>query len=280
VGFIPSHIEVRSGSAEPTRAALVVHGMLGSGANWRSFIRRLVDTDPGAARFRWILVDLRHHGDSALTVAPAPHTVRACAEDLRALEASLGVEFELVFGHSFGGKVALEYARLREVPPRGVWILDTPLSAEAGAAGRSEIGRVLGALRALGEPLPGRAELQDKLEAAGLSRALAQWMTTNLRGNAEVGYRWKFDLDGCEALIEDYFSRDLWGLAEQLAGRTRLHCVRGGRSDRFSADEVRRLEDSPGIFTHVIEDAGHWLHVDAPEALRVLFFNGVSEIGG
>ena len=79
-----------------------LHGILGSGANWRTFARRFVEAKP---TWRAVLVDLRKHGASQ--DFPAPHTLVACADDLRALEKSIG-RFDGVLGHSFGGKVALE----------------------------------------------------------------------------------------------------------------------------------------------------------------------------
>lgn len=272
--FVPHHLEVCAPGVTPARAALVVHGILGSAANWRSFVRKLVDTDPVAATFRWVLVDLRNHGDSL--GAPPPHTVRACAEDLSALEQALGLPFALSFGHSFGGKVALAHAALAPAL-QGVWVLDTPLGLEPvdDPLARSEVGRVMALLDTIPEPLPGRAELQARLEAAGLSRALAQWMTTNVRGTADTGYRWRFDLGGCKALIADYFALDAWPIARALAHRMAVHCVRGGRSDRFSVVELAQLEASPFIASHLLPSAGHWLHVDDPDGLRGLFAQAV-----
>lgn len=279
-GFVPAHLVVEKPGA--ARTAFVVHGILGSAANWRSFVRRLVDASPVAAAWRWVLVDLRGHGES--TAAPdssgpngprgepaPPHTVAACAADLERLAGALGVDVELVLGHSFGGKVALVFGD-RHRATRAAWLLDTPPGA-VGQGGMSasidEVARVFEVIESVPEPLPGRAEVATAMRSAGLSEGLAQWMTTNVR-NAPDGYRWKFDLPTASALVEDYAALDLWPLVEAPRAGLEVVVVRGGRSSRFTDADVARL-DRLGARACVIPEAGHWLHVDAPEALAGLF---------
>src|SRR4051812_5798794 len=103
----------------PGALSFVLHGALGSGQNFSRFIQRLSQERPA---YRYVLVDLRHHGDSR--DAPAPNTLAACAADLRVLGEHLGRAPDLLIGHSFGGKVALEYARQGSAELRQVWVLD------------------------------------------------------------------------------------------------------------------------------------------------------------
>ncbi|MCC6623413.1 MAG: alpha/beta hydrolase [Deltaproteobacteria bacterium] len=275
-GFVPSHLVLTAPGVEPSRTTLVVHGILGSAANWRGYVRGLLDGRWGdgerARATRWVLVDLRGHGDNFQLVggAPPPHTVAACAADIRRLEARLGVEFDRVVGHSFGGRVALELGRapggVREI----VSIDSPPGPAFEGPAARVELERVLAALGALspgGAPLPGRAEVASALRAAGMSEALALWMTTNVRGTAETGYRWKFDLAVVEALLDDYFATDLVPVVKELSrsGSVGVRFVVGGRSDRFDARTRAALAELGRV--DVLPDAGHWVHVDDPAGL-------------
>ena len=115
--WVPHAVKVAAEGSEPRGWLLFLHGILGSGANWRTIARKLV-----AARPEWgaVLVDLRKHGRSQ--GAPPPHTVDAAADDLVRLAADLGLPVAGVIGHSFGGKVTLALRGKLELAE--LWVLD------------------------------------------------------------------------------------------------------------------------------------------------------------
>ncbi|MGM0574385.1 MAG: alpha/beta fold hydrolase [Myxococcota bacterium] len=268
--FLPAHLDVKAPKSTPERTAFVLHGILGSGRNWRSFCRRLARAHPA---WRFVLVDHRNHGDSH--GAPPPHTLDACADDLARLADDLGVTPEVVIGHSYGGKVALAYARAYPDDLRNAWVLDSPVSARERDPGTSEIAHVLRELRDVPQPLEDREDVVGILTDKGFSKTLARWMTTNLRRADEgEGYVWRFDLDGVEEMLEHYFEEDFCGFLADLPPGVVVDVVRAERSDRWSEAEVSWMEensapDGPVRF-HTLEGAGHWLHVDAPDALAKL----------
>src|SRR5688500_19013260 len=94
-----------SEGASPGRWFVFLHGILGSGANWRTFARQIV-----AARPEWgaLLVDLRLHGESRDLLPP--HTLAAAARDVALAVEARGGGVRAVLGHSFGGKVAIALA--------------------------------------------------------------------------------------------------------------------------------------------------------------------------
>ena len=71
-----------------------------------------------------------------------------------------------------------------------------------------------------------------------------------------------------DALLIDYWEEDLWPTAEAPPGDVQVHLVRAGRSDRWTSDDLLRLGGVKNV--HVLPTAGHWLHVDDPDALEEL----------
>lgn len=262
--FIPHHRLIEASGAE--KLAFVLHGALGSGQNFSRFIQKLAAQRP---EYRYALVDLRHHGHS--TGAPAPNTLEACAEDLARLGGFLGREPDVLIGHSFGGKVALEYARRGSAGLRQAWILDSVPGAQAEPED-SEILRVIAAVRAVPVPAASRRDVVEHLGRQGLSSGLSEWMATNLKREGER-YTWLFDLDAIEELMGDYFRVDLWSFLEQARARPELRLVVAERSDRWTPELRARaaaLPSSTSVVYHELANAGHWVHVDNPEGLLAL----------
>jgi pimeloyl-ACP methyl ester carboxylesterase len=241
------------------RTAVILHGILGSKNNWRSFAHRLADASPG---WRVVCCDVRNHGESHGQAAP--HTIEACADDVSATVASIDV----VIGHSFSGKVALELARRHSV--RVAVSLDCPPGPRTFAG--TDIERVLEAVGTVTMPVESRRDLVEALRARGLPDALAQWMTTNLRYVDGAGFTWRFYLPAIPAMLASFGALDLWPVVEEPAG-VKVVLVRGGRSDRFTVGDLARFASAVArgaVTAHVLPSAGHWLHTDDPEGLLTL----------
>ncbi len=261
---------VRAPGGAPLRTLFVLHGIFGSGRNWRNFAGRLVLERP---EWEVVLVDLRGHGESA--AAPGPHTIAACAADLDALAHALGRPAEAVAGHSFGGKVAMAWAAAAPEGIRQLWILDSP-PGSGPAGGKepadSEVGRMVRVLKTIPLPVARRALVAEEIAAAGVAPPVARWMATNLR-TGTGGHVWTFDLAAVEDLLADYWRADLWPFLEVPPPGLAVHAVRGGRSDRWTAPDVSQHEAlaARGLLGwHVLPGAGHWLQVDDPAGLLAL----------
>lgn len=247
-------------------ACVVLHGILGSGRNLRGFAQLLGQQLPA---WQFLLVDLRHHGQSA--GAPPPDDLDACVADLRRLCAALGVHPAAVVGHSFGGKVAMQW--MADPPPslRALAVLDTQPHLQAHeddspAAAR----RMLALLRAVPQPLASRQDLANHLHPAGIDAPVVQWLQTNLHA-ADGGYRWKFDLDGVGRLLDSYYATDSWPRLRQCPPQVQVLVVRAGRSDRWTPPVLAGFAQLPAqVRLRELPNAGHWLHVDDPAGLAAL----------
>ena len=246
----------------------ILHGILGSKQNWTRFARLLAQSCP---HYRIVTIDLRCHGESSF-VFEEPHHVDACAHDLYELAQEIGFP-EVVLGHSFGGKVALCYATHPQLTPllspEAVWTLDSPLDAQIQPS-QSDIVRIIEFCLHLPMPVASRGDLIRLFLDQGFSEGMAQWMTTNLKRVQEgkQGFEWKFNLNGIQSLIQDYWTIDGWSHLKQLKGQCEVYLLRAESGMRWSPTAIERLrEDYAFAHQPVLEKSGHWVHIDQPLAL-------------
>ncbi len=274
-----AHSLVTAKGASPDRYSLFLHGILGTRANWRGIARRVVEQRP-----EWgaILVDLREHGDSL--DLPPPHTIAACAADIVSLVDSLGLPVFGALGHSFGGKVVLEWLRTRSGVDTRAWIIDSSPSVRTVLQDGSETAEVLGVLGSLPTEWESRESFVSAITSAGLPEPIAHWLAMNLRRTEDGGRRFGPDLGTIRELLVDYANTDVWPVVESIPAGDSLDFVLGERSPVVSADDRTRLETiaskDPRVRVHVVQGAGHWVHVDAPESLISLLVDGFASSPG
>lgn len=260
------HSLITAPGASPRRWLLSLHGIFGSGDNWRGFARRLVEAQPS-----WgiALVDLRMHGRSMHL--PPPHTVLAAANDLAALASSLPGQVQGVLGHSFGGKVALAYLDQHPQHLGPVIIVDSNPGTRKNEHDVESASRVLRLLEENAGPFPSRQAFVERVMSAGVSLGVAQFLAKNVEKRGEQ-YFFRLDLCAIDSLLESYFTTDLWHALEAPPGDAHVWLIIGGRSTTLDAADRERAqkaaERSPGrLRVETIEKADHWVHVDAPEEL-------------
>ncbi len=272
--FLPHHAIVTAPSANPSRYMFVLHGIFGSGGNFRSFIRRLAESCP---QWGFVLVDLRGHGMSL--GAPPPHTIESSAQDLVRLGQHLGLNIRGIMGHSFGGKVTLQYAALCPDELDEVWVLDSTPSTRVGGMQTVGAAHVLDTLDALPTTFATREFFVEHMAASGMDRPQIEWLAMNVRRDGDL-FRFRLDLPTIRALLEDYFARDLWSVLEQRNTHRRLGFVIGGRSITVSPADRDRLSKlsatNPHLAIHVLERADHWVHVDDPDGLFQVLHHALS----
>ncbi|MBA0809452.1 hypothetical protein Gohar_025103 [Gossypium harknessii] len=279
--------EIQANPNKPyTHTAFILHGLLGSARNWRSFSRTLVSSlSDSPSEWRMVLVDLRNHGKSAeMEGLDPPHDLVNAAKDLGNLINSKGWESpDVVIGHSMGGKVALQFAKgcgNRDYGenvklPKQLWVLDSVPGEVISDNSDGEVEKVLQTLQSLPSTVPSRKWLVNHMLDLGFSKSLSEWIGTNLKkaGGEET---WAFNLEGAAQMFHSYRELSYWSLLEHPPKGLEISIVRAEKSDRWDADVITRLESlaspegdgSAGkISVHVLPSSGHWVHVDNPKGL-------------
>lgn len=230
---------------------LILHGLFGSGSNWRRIAKALQQE-----HHRACLVDLRNHGQS-------PHHAEmsypAMAADVLRLMDTLGLDQASLLGHSMGGKVAMWLAL--EHPERIARLVVADMAPVAYAED-GDHRELIDALLALDlENLASRAEATERLAEAIPSLGIRQFLLTNLEQH-QGNWRWRIPLQR----LRDSLAV-LRGFPEprgQYPGPALfLHGGQSGYVQESSHARIREL--FPQARFSVMPDCGHWLHAEDPD---------------
>ncbi|MFT7617369.1 MAG: pimeloyl-ACP methyl ester carboxylesterase [Planctomycetota bacterium] len=271
------YVIVEGPDKDAERQLYLVHGILGSSKNWRSFAKQLVANDPS---WRVVLVDLPGHGMSR--GVPGPYDLPACGAQLLEIASKVGPPRALI-GHSFGGKVVCQASLQFPANPLAVVVLDCPLLAmESVTRTNSEIGKVIEVIQDVPQPSERRSDVARRFESAGFSRSLSGWMATNLvRQDDGAGYVWHFNSEAIPDLLEDYWARDYHEHLENPQKEREFLLVKAEQSDRFGPEEIAKshaLAKDGRIQWVELEKAGHWLHIDNPTGLQAILGEFLSSL--
>jgi pimeloyl-ACP methyl ester carboxylesterase len=256
------------------RTIAFLHGILGRGSNLRTIARRFVEARP-----QWTawLVDMRGHGRSPKGT-PSP-SLETAARDVVNMSARATPPLHAIVGHSFGGKVALEVARIGAMASlEHVVVIDSVPGIREPLRGDDSALAVIEKINALPSTLASKSDFVGALVASGITGAVAQWLAQSVEKEGDH-VRFVLDLEEIRALILDYFARDLWPVVERPPGVTGVHLVIGDRSDAYSSADRERAARIAATTERVTVDvlhAGHWVHVDDPDGLLRTLLDRVS----
>ena len=245
--------------------ALVLHGLFGSGTNWRTIARRL------GSRLECHLVDQRNHGRS-------PHArgmaYPALADDVLAYLEARGIDQAGLIGHSMGGKSAMTLALT--APERVRWLIVADI---APAPSPSDHRPIVEALRALTlDSLTSRAAADSALAHTFPDPGLRQFLLQNLV-HGDGGLRWRIDLEAIAEALPDLTGFPPTAPGAAYRGPTLF--LRGERSDYVTARHEPRIRALfPSASVDTIADAGHWLHAEQPAAVTDRIARFVDEAAG
>ena len=236
-------------------AVLLLHGFTHTGASWDPVIAALGE------RYRSLAPDLRGHGARSEL---EPVTLDAVIGDIAALSAP---RFALV-GYSMGGRIALHTAlALRERVDRLVLIGASPGIRDP---------------RARAERRRDDERLAAEIESEEIDEFARRWAATPVLAGQPPSV--------ATAAYEDRLRSTPTGLARALRGLgtgalpslwdrlgelvTPVALVVGERDERFTAIAAEMVDALPTAELLVVSDAGHAVHLEAPERVADAIVRG------
>lgn len=261
---------------------ICAHGAQDHGRMWDGLAPRLAGLG-----YRVLAPDLRGHGDSGRI--STGHVWNASALDLGLLARSVADTVGLV-GHSFGSGQLMWVAALWPDLVRWTVSLDGLGPPPAAFAERDLAEMTVAALdageRALFAPprtYPDRAEMVDRRARANprLPRPWVEHLVEHGSIETEGGWTWKHDRMFNIGLPSG-FSIDHLN-AEHALVRCPVLALTGAEHDTWSelapADVAQRLSFIPDVRHREVEGAGHYLHIEQPDAVFAMVAEFLADVG-
>ena len=245
------------------RPVTLLHGFTQSGRSWRELISKL------PAGYRWIIPDLRGHGETQIWKG-AECSMDACTADLVKLWDALGVERSHLVGYSMGGRLALHVAARR--PDRVLSVFT--IGAHAGLEEDAREGR-----------RQGDEALAARIEKEGIEAFVNYWGSQPMfagierRGPtyaAEVrAERLRNHAAGLACSLRGMGAGAMQPLWDDLA-HVEFPCTFvAGQLDHGYVASARRLASTvANSRVEIVPRAGHSVHQERPDAVaRLLAFH-------
>jgi pimeloyl-ACP methyl ester carboxylesterase len=229
----------------------ILHGLFGSGRNWRSVAQHL------AVRHRVLAFDLRNHGGSPWADGMSYGEM---VEDLRASLRARGINRAALLGHSMGGKIAMVMALLHPDEVDRLAVVDI-----APTVNPPTLLAYIRAMRAVDlDGVTRRGEVDIRLATAVPDPAERAFLLQNLV-LGEGPPHWRLNLGAIERDFPHIAGFPDLPVGTDYSGPALF--IAGACSNYIQpAHEpiIRRLFPQTQI-SH-IEGAGHWVHAEQPQA--------------
>lgn len=227
---------------------LILHGLFGSGDNWQSLAKQY------AEHYKVYLIDQRNHGHSPFS---DEMSYDAMSEDLYNLMADEGLRDVYLIGHSMGGKTALRFAQQYD------FLIEKMIVADMGIKEyRPHHEEIFKGLLAVDiEHCESRREAEERLSVHVQEEGTKQFLLKNMYWKEPGKLAWRFNLPVLYNTRHEVVKAIP---AEKINVETLF--LKGGKSNyvpETDFESIRELVPHSRFVT--IENAGHWLHAEAPQ---------------
>ncbi len=227
---------------------VILHGLFGSLDNWLTHAKKLSEY------YQVILVDQRNHGHSDWS---DEFNYNILAQDLKELLDHLQLKKVLLLGHSMGGKTVIEFTQnypeyIEKLIVVDIGVKQYPMHHQQILAGLNTIDLSLVHTR-------GEAEKIMKLHIDSIG--VRQFLLKNLYWKDKGQLAWRMNIP----VLEKQMINILAKLSDTPVFVPTLF-IRGSLSNYILVEDFEDLEDVfNDIRIETIENAGHWVHAEAPE---------------
>lgn len=238
------------GEGEPL---VMLHGLFGSADNLGGLARNLEED------FRVISFDLRNHGRSAHADTMSYPEMAA---DVVGMLDQIGVETFFLFGHSMGGKTAMQLTLDNPGRVNKLVVADiAPVEYDHHHTA------ILKGLRAVAESdAISRADAEAILAPYVEEPDVLSFLLTNWRRGKDGKGSWRIGLDAIE---HDYANIVAANVGEAV--ETPVLFLRGGLSGYIKPEHREAtLALFPNAVVRTVEGTGHWLHAEKPDLVARL----------
>jgi pimeloyl-ACP methyl ester carboxylesterase len=234
------------GEATSHPALLIVHGLFGSGRNWRAIAKRL------SADRRVITIDMRNHAGSFWD---ADHSYHDLADDLAQTMTQIKGPVDIM-AHSMGGKAAMVLASRNPPDLNRIIIVDiAPIAYSHSQITNIDVMRGLDITN-----ITRRSEVDkmlcDQIPDPATRAFLAQSLDLSENGN-----RWTLNLDALADNMEHIIGfPDISGVFPN-----EVLFIKGGLSEYIRPEYMPKINRLfPKASVQEIAGSGHWVHAEAP----------------
>tara|TARA_B100001996_G_scaffold380576_1_gene368258 strand:+ start:247 stop:1074 length:828 start_codon:yes stop_codon:yes gene_type:complete len=232
---------------------VVLHGLFGSGKNWRSFAGSLEED------FQVWTLDARNHGDS-------PHadsmSYQQMAEDVVRFFDENELENVILLGHSMGGKTAMQLA-LR-FPDRIAALIVVDIAPVCYDHQQKQL-KLIEAMQGLHLAAEmSRSDIEKKLALKIPEKRLLSFLMTNLyRQNGQ--FQWRIGLEQIAAGMP--YLLNYPEVNSVFEGPVQFI---GGENSAYLKFEYHALirKKFPESRITMLKNCGHWLHIEQPAAFQ------------
>jgi esterase len=242
------HFHRQGQTNSPHSPVILLHGLFGSFENLSSIAKALYHN------FDVICVDMPNHGRSEHS---DDFNYNQMTLALLSLMDELQINRFSLLGHSMGGKAAMQLAINH---PQ---MIDKLIVADmAPVAYQPQHNQVIKALQSVNLSQLSNRKAADNIMQSLISEAGVRHFLLKSLIKTDNAMCWRFNLD---AITKNY-ANIIQGLDGDGCFEGPTLFIKGANSDYIQASHRTAIgQYFPNSKAHVINDAGHWLHVEKPE---------------